>query len=58
MLRLFSLASLVFVMAVVGCSKPATTNIVDNADQAAIDAYNATIAAEEAAAADYKEPTQ
>jgi uncharacterized protein YciI len=56
MIRLLSLSSFVFVLAVAGCTKPATTNITENADQAAIDAYNAEAAKAAAEVDGYAEP--
>jgi len=47
--RFFSLSAIVFALVVAGCSSSDSTNIMENADQAAIDAYDAQIAADEAA---------
>ncbi|WP_160168431.1 hypothetical protein [Novipirellula maiorica] len=49
MSRLFSLALLVAALTVTGCSSSDSTNILEDADQAAIDAYDAQAAANEAA---------
>ncbi len=54
--RLFYLASFAFILVCTGCSKPATSNVAESADQAAIDAYNAQVAADEAAMESYEEP--
>ncbi len=56
MVRFISLASLLMVLAVVGCSKPASTNITDNADQKALDAYNEQVAKDEAEMSGYTDP--
>lgn len=54
--RLFYLASFAFILVCTGCSKPAKSNVAESADQAAIDAYNAQVAADEAAMEGYEEP--
>ncbi|QDT05636.1 hypothetical protein K227x_40370 [Rubripirellula lacrimiformis] len=55
MSRLFCLASLLLMLAVVGCGSSDSTNIMESADQAAIDAYDAQVAADEAAMGNYEE---
>ena len=49
MSRLFSLAFIVAALTVTGCSSSDSTNILDDADQAAIDAYDAQAAENEKA---------
>ena len=56
--RLLYVASFVFALSFAGCSKPATTNIVENADQAAIDAYNAQVAKDDAELNGYAAPAE
>ena len=58
MVRLLSLFACVLLLSAAGCSKPATTNIVENADQAAIDAYNAQVAKDDAELNGYTDPTE
>ncbi|WP_372715803.1 hypothetical protein [Novipirellula sp.] len=52
--RLFSLALIVAALAVTGCPSSKSTNILEDANQAAIDAYDAQVAADEKALNDYK----
>lgn len=40
---------------VAGCSKPGSTNVMENEDQAAIDAYDAQVAKDDAAMGNYKD---
>lgn len=49
MTRFFSLSAIVLALLVTGCSSSDSTNIMESADQAAIDAYDAQVAADEAA---------
>lgn len=49
MIRFFSLSAIVLALLVTGCSSSDSTNIMESADQAAIDAYDAQVAADEAA---------
>ncbi|GAA5509459.1 hypothetical protein Rcae01_04958 [Novipirellula caenicola] len=47
MSRIFSFAILVAALAITGCSSSDSTNILEDADQAAIDAYDAQAAENE-----------
>jgi len=54
MSRLFSLAFIVAAISVTGCPSSESTNILEDANQAAIDAYDAQVAADEKALNDYE----
>ena len=54
MSRLFSLAFIIAALAVLGCSSSDSTNILEDADQAAIDAYDAQAAENEKALNGYE----
>ncbi|GAA4455146.1 hypothetical protein [Novipirellula rosea] len=54
MSRLFSLAFIIAALAVPGCSSSDSTNILEDADQAAIDAYDAQAAENEKALNGYE----
>lgn len=55
MIRLFSLFAVVIAVVVSGCSSPESTNIMENADQAAIDAYDAQAAENDKALGGYND---
>ncbi len=55
MTRLLWIASLAMMFSVAGCSKPGSTNVMENEDQAAIDAYDAQVAKDDAAMGNYKD---
>ncbi|MGV3484760.1 MAG: hypothetical protein ACO1RT_10110 [Planctomycetaceae bacterium] len=55
MIRELSWFAVVLAVVVSGCSSADSTNIMENADQAAIDAYDAQVAEDDKALGGYKE---
>lgn len=55
MIRVLSLLAVVLAVALGGCSSSDSTNIMENADQAAIDAYDAQAAENDKALGGYSD---